>query len=459
MRVAIIGSGPVGMTAAMLLGRQGHSTVLVDRDPGPTDSGGWERVGVMQFQLPHGFRPQCRSLLGERLPDVLDAVIAAGATAPDGSADRSPGGSLDAPLLVRRSVFERALWEAASTEPAVTRVTGHADAVEVRGGRTVGVVVDSTLIPAELVIDAAGRKAHLSREYRPPVRRVDCGMAYAARQYRLLPGAEPGPRNGGPAFITQHRGFATLVFEHDAGTFTVLFIRPSTDKTLALLRHAEVFEAACRSVAGVADWTDPRRSEPIDVVRAGAGLTNEYGGQPIGVTGLVAIGDALCVTNPQGARGIPLGLRAAAALADLVDDGDGAGPMDLAERLDAWADAQLLPWFRDHVEWDAATLQLWSGQRVVADGPIGPEALVAAAQQQHPEWLATLQRYFGMTVTPDVLDPFRAEVRAMVRSGWQPPALTGPSNECLTRDELVATITRTQLLTRTQLNAETPVSA
>ena len=64
-----------------------------------------------------------------------------------------------------------------------------------------------------------------------------------------------------------------------------------------------------------------------------------------------------------------------------------------------------------------------------------------------------------MTVTPDVLDPFRAEVRAMVRSGWQPPALTGPSNECLTRDELVATITRTQLLTRTQLNAETPVSA
>ena len=62
-------------------------------------------------------------------------------------------------------------------------------------------------------------------------------MAYAARQYRLRPGAARGPVNGGPGFMALHRGFLVMVFEHDAGTFTVLFVRPSDDKTLALLRH------------------------------------------------------------------------------------------------------------------------------------------------------------------------------------------------------------------------------
>lgn len=156
----------------------------------------------MQFQLPHGFRTQCRSLLAERLPDVLDALVAAGATAPEPAmrpgqhVKPREGSAAEAPLLIRRSVFERVLWEGTSAEPAVTRVAGHADAVEVRDGRVVGVVADSALIPAELVIDAGGRRAQLSRSYRPSVHRVGCGMAYAARQYRLRPGAEPGLRTG-----------------------------------------------------------------------------------------------------------------------------------------------------------------------------------------------------------------------------------------------------------------------
>ena len=37
MRTAVIGSGPAGMTAAMLLARQGHEVTLVDRDPGPVE--------------------------------------------------------------------------------------------------------------------------------------------------------------------------------------------------------------------------------------------------------------------------------------------------------------------------------------------------------------------------------------------------------------------------------------
>ncbi len=427
MEIAVVGSGPVGMTAALLLARQGHQLTLIDRDPGPVPGRRWNRVGVMQFHLPHGFRHQCRRLLLERLPDVHDAVVAAGATVAlaSGVPDSAAG------LLVRRSVFERALWETASREPGITRLTGHVDAVEIESGRAAGVVVDSHLVSADLVVDASGRAGRVTRNFRPLGQRMDCGMAYAARQYRLHPGAEPGPRNGGPSFMAQHRGFLVMVFEHDAGTFTVLFVRPADDKTLALLRHPAAFEAACRAVPGLVEWTDPRRSEPIDVVRAGAGLTNEYHPQPVQLTGLVAIGDAACVTNPQGARGIPLGLQSAVELADLVRDVPIA---ELARHLDAWSQKHLAPWFHDHLIGDASLLASWSGRPADPDGPIGIEMLLPAAQQ-HPEWMATLGPYLAMEASPTALAPLRETVRAQLRDGWQPPRPAG-----MTRDDLAALI-------------------
>ncbi len=438
MQIAIIGSGPAGMTAAILLARQGHQIHLADRDPGPVPGRSWDRVGVMQFHLPHGFRSQCRNLLAQRLPDVYQAVLNASATVAVPA-----GGPADAAMMhVRRSVFERVLWEHASVEPGVRRIPGHVDGIEAEDGRAVGIVVDSAFVAADLVVDASGRSGRLSAPFRPLGQRVDCGMAYAARLYRLRPGATLGPLNGGPGFVARHHGFLVMVFEHDGGTFTVLFIRPSDDKALALLRHADAFEAACRAVPGLAEWTDALRSEPIDGVRAGAGLTNEYRRQPAEVTGLVAVGDAFCSTNPQGARGVSLGLQSAAVLADLVQTGTPTA--GLAAALDAWGGAQVLPWYEDHLVWDASLLDLWAGRSVEPDGPIGIDVLIAAAQESHPEWQATLGPYFGMEVLPAALDPLREAVREMVRAGWQPPPAPGPS-----RDELA-------WLVQTALTAQVP---
>ena len=427
MHIAIIGSGPVGMTAALLLNRDGHRVTLVDRDPGPVPGRPWARVGVMQFHLPHGFRAQSRVVLRTRLPDVYEAVIAAGAVvvAPPGTPDAA------AWLQIRRSVFERTLWEATTAEAGVHRLTGHVDRVEVDGDTAVGVTVDSGFVAADLVVDASGRAGRI-RGVPRVTQRVACGMAYASRQYRLRVGATPGPVNAGPGYLALHRGFLVFVFAHDAGVFTVLFVRPSDDQTLAELRHPEIFEAACRLVPGLAEWTEDSRSEPIDVVRAGAGLANTYASQPTAVRRLVTIGDAFCTTNPQGGRGISLGLQSAAALADLVGD----HPVDeVPARLDAWGTRELLPWYRDHVAWDAALLAQWAGRPVREDGPVGPETLVAAAQQFHPEWMTVLAAYFGMAVTPAALDPIRAQVRDLIRGGWQPPEPPGPS-----RAELAALI-------------------
>ena len=419
MHIAIIGSGPVGMTAALLLSRNGHRVTLVDRDPGPVPGRPWARVGVMQFHLPHGFRAQCRAVLRTRLPDVYEAIIAAGAVvvAPEGAPEAA------AWLQIRRSVFERTLWEATTAQAGVHRLTGHVDRVDLGSDAAVGITVDSGFVAADLVVNASGRAGRI-RGVPQGTQRVDCGMAYASRQYRLRAGARPGPVNGGPGFLALHRGFLVFVFQHDAGVFTVLFVRPSDDQTLAQLRHPEVFEAACRLVPGLAEWTDPARSEPIDVIRAGAGLANTYGPQPTNVRRLLAIGDAFCTTNPQGGRGISLGLRSAVALTDLVRD----HPVDeVPARLDAWGTRELLPWFRDHLSWDAALLAQWAGRPVTADGPVGPETLVAAAQQFHPEWMAVLGAYFGMAVAPAALDPIRAQVRKLIRDGWQPPEPPGPT--------------------------------
>ena len=268
----------------------------------------------MQFHLPHGFRGQCRRLLQDRLPDVYAAILAAGATevVPDGAPPTA------AMLAVRRSVFERACWQATSREPGVERA--HRPRRPHRGrGRP-----------------SRRRRGRLHVRGRGPRRRRQWSCRTAQRS---VPSAGPpgGLRDGvrGPpvppagrrhsgagqrraGLHGSHRGFLVMVFRHDAGTFTVLFIRPSEDKALALLRHADAFTAACRVVPGLAEWTGPDRSEPIDAVRAGAGLTNEYTAQPTEVARLVAIGDAFGMTNPQGARGVALGMESAAVLADLV---------------------------------------------------------------------------------------------------------------------------------------------
>ena len=427
MHSAIIGSGPVGMTAALLLARQGHDVTLNDRDPGPLPGRAWERVGVMQFNLPHGFRAQVRNLLLTRLPDVHQALIDAGAeiVVPEGAPE------VAAMLHIRRALFERILWEIVSAEPRVTRVTGHVDGIEVADGVATGVIVDAGFLAADLVIDAGGRLGRTSAAYRPEGTRVDCGMSYATRQYRLLPGALPGPTNGGPGYVTEHDGFVSFVFAHDDGHFMVLIVRANADSDLADLRHEAAFEAACRILPGVAEWTDPERSRAVDVVRAGAGLVNAYRSQATDVVGLLAIGDAFCTTNPQGARGVPLGMQTAAFVEDLVE----SRPRDMwAGDLDAWGQAHLEPWYVDHLAWDHTQVRRWAGEALDPEGPIGLDVIGAAAEE-HPEFRQTLAPFWGMFVGPDALAPLRERVREMLRAGWQPPSPGG-----VTRADLVTAI-------------------
>ena len=158
---------------------------------------------------------------------------------------------------------------------------------------------------------------------------------------------------------------------------------------------------------------------------------NSYRGQATDVLGLLSIGDAVLTTNPAGARGLSLGMRAAAALADIVSM---QAPEQWAEALDDWGTAELRPWFEEHVIADAWLRDAWGGAAIDPEAPI-PWTLVAAAAEIHPEWMRVLGPFLGMATGPDSLDPLREEVRAMLREGWRPSPPPG-----LTRDQLVAAI-------------------
>src|SRR5674536_317327 len=66
-RIVVIGAGVVGLGAAMLLAGDGHQVVVLERDPAPPPNDPaeawrhWQRPGVNQFRLPHGFLAGVRS--------------------------------------------------------------------------------------------------------------------------------------------------------------------------------------------------------------------------------------------------------------------------------------------------------------------------------------------------------------------------------------------------------------
>ena len=84
MKIVIAGGGLVGLSSALLLARDGHEVTVVERDAAaPTDPSAaweeWERRGVNQFRLPHLFASRFRTVLQAELPDVMAALVEAGA--------------------------------------------------------------------------------------------------------------------------------------------------------------------------------------------------------------------------------------------------------------------------------------------------------------------------------------------------------------------------------------------
>lgn len=428
MRTLIVGSGPTGLLLGAALARRGHQVTSVDRDPGPAGDV-WRRRGVMQFEHAHGFRGQVPMTLRAELPEAYTGWCDLGAQPVEAPGDDGTPEVLA--MLSRRSTFERALRHAAANQPGLTLRTGHVDGLDLDRGRVVGARVDGTVVAADLVVDASGRAGRLRRASTAggdPELDGDCGQAYVDRTFRLRPGAEPGPMTSPIAYLADFDGYQCLVFLHEAGHFSVVLLCPTADAALKALRHEDAFEAACRAIPALAEWTAPDRAQPTSPVLVGGALRNVYRRQA-GTPGLVAVGDSVATTTPTRGRGIAMACMQITALLGLLDEG--ADPATVAEPFGTWCDQAIEPWVADHIAIDVGMVRRWQGEDIDLGGPLTSD-LIAAAVEADPRIGAYAGGYFAMTELPETLRPAEPMARAVYEVGWRPAYAPGP-----TRDELV----------------------
>jgi len=369
------------MATAMLLARDGHDVSVLERDAEPVPDSvdeawaAWNRKGVVQFRQPHFLQARVRQVLDAELPDVRDALIAAGAARVDpiarmpsaiASREARPDDERFVSVTARRTTVELVFAQALESEPRVTVRRGvdataltvqQADGIlHVTGVRTSSGEEEQ----ADLVVDAMGRGSRLPRLLEEvgavPVHEEaeDSGFIYYTRFFRSADGSWPEPRT--PGLLTPLGSFSILTLLSDRDTWSVTFFSSSGDRPLKRLRETARWTAVVRACPLHAHWLD---GEPISDVLPMAGVLDRYrrlvsGGQPIAI-GVALVADSWACTNPSLARGLALGLVHAARLRDVARS-DLEHRTEFAHAWDAVTEAELTPWYRATVATDRARL-------------------------------------------------------------------------------------------------------
>jgi 2-polyprenyl-6-methoxyphenol hydroxylase-like FAD-dependent oxidoreductase len=432
VRVVVIGGSAAGLFTALVLARTGHEVTVVERDDlTPVDdleaaAAAAYRVTAPQIVQPHVVLATCRELLRERLPDVYEALLAAGVVEaplvsqmPPTVTEHSPapGDERLALLMTRRVTVDWVLGRIAAAEPAIEvrygeQVTGllvePGDAPRVGGIRT-----ERGALTADLVVDTTGRRSPVDRWLaaigaRPTsMTRAECGVAYFSRHYRLCADELPGPAV--TRVVAALDEFTVGIWGGDNRTMQLALAPLAIDRRFRSARRPDVFTAVMRTIPYYAAWIDAL--EPITDVYVMGGLHNTLrrlvvDGRPV-VTGLHAVGDSVCTTNPTFGRGLSSTLRNAADLADVLTAHPG-DPHAQALAMDRAVTDHIAPWFADQATTDAARLAMLRHTVLGAAAPAPPVPAVdrigfgelRAAAQVDPVAFRAFWRIMGMVGTP-----------------------------------------------------------
>jgi 2-polyprenyl-6-methoxyphenol hydroxylase-like FAD-dependent oxidoreductase len=406
LSIVVLGGGVAGLSAALALARDGHKVRLVERDEvevaEPLEAVDWDRKGIPHFMQPHAFTPRGRKEMRSLLPDVFDALVAAGAWDLDlrpkirGGEPRPDDDELVF-LAARRPLIEWALRKAVLAGPDIRVMSGAkatglmASAGKGSAGPPIveGVQTTAGAIEADLVVDAMGRRTPTPGWIqavggRPmDERSTDCAIIYYARYHRVRDGATlpDGPAIPSPRGDLGYAAFST--FPGDNRTFASLIAIPPGDQELKILRDARAFEAAARAMPALDAWTNTDTAEPITAVLPMGSLQNTLRSLPDDrppTIGLISVGDAICHTDPVLSFGLSFSLIHARHLVSVLSD-HGSDLADAALAFDALARPEMEERYAYVSAIDETRSRLWSGESIDfshADGGAYPFFTYAA---------------------------------------------------------------------------------
>ena len=311
--VVVCGGGPGGSTFATLMAREGHHTILFEREKFP-------RFHIGESLLPWNVP------LFERI-GVLSKLEAAGPQVKRGARFYHQGTSFTRPVLfangidsdhpssfqVKRAEFDALLLDHAQEsgaavfeEARVTEVQFSADGSRARG---VKVLLKGELEPrtvnAKLVVDATGRDALLSRHLggrqRDPL--LDRSAAFA--HYDTFLRVE-GPSGGDIVIITTPDGWWWLIPFSD-GSVSVGIVMPSRRFKERQGTVEQLFEESVRGAPHVRKLLEG--SKRTTDVRAIPDYS--YSTPVISGDGFCLVGDAACFLDPVFSTGVLLAMTSA----------------------------------------------------------------------------------------------------------------------------------------------------
>jgi 2-octaprenyl-6-methoxyphenol hydroxylase len=307
--IAVVGAGPVGLAATLLLADAGHEVALIAPAAPPPDrrtsallQGSvelLERLGVWQE-----LSPNAAPLRTMRIIDDTGRLIRAPEVAFSAAEIDLPAFGYNVANAELVAVLERAV-----AARNVRRIEALANSVRIGDGHATIGLANGETIDARLVVAADGRRSRVREtvgigvdEWRYDQAAVVCDLRHT------LPHHDTSTE-----FHTPHGPFTLVPLTGGNRSSLVWVDRPDAAQRHAGLSDADIaaeIERRSHFILGSVSMDSPRQVFPLSGMTARAFAANRA----------MLVGEAAHLFPPIGAQGLNLGYRDVAALGDILDE-------------------------------------------------------------------------------------------------------------------------------------------